>query len=96
MEYTPGAWEINNKWRELADLPAMLSSLLEQRYTILHVHDGHARSPLLQLPNWTGEIGPLEEVSDENIQHDLTDAASMLEKKNTGCPKPEQLLKQYP
>ena len=48
MEYTPGAWEVNNKWRELAALPAMLSNLLEQRYTIQHVHDGHSRSPLLQ------------------------------------------------
>ncbi len=90
MEYSPGPWEIHHKWEEYMGLSKMLVYLLDQSYTILHVHDGHARSPLLQLPDWTGEIGALEEVMIEHMQHDMADAR-LLQMQEMGCPKPKQL-----
>lgn len=90
MEYSPGPWEINYQWKEYIDLSKMLMYLLERNYTIMHVHDGYARSPLLQLPGWTGDIGALEEVMMDHMQHDLADAR-LLQTQELGCPKPKEL-----
>lgn len=91
MEYSPGPWEIHFKWDEYMDLPQMLVNLLDRSYTILHVHDGLARSSLLELPEWTGDMGMFEEVSREHMQYDMADAES-LQLKKMGCPKPKELL----
>ena len=91
MEYNPGGWEIHYLWDEYINLAKMLEYLLRQSYTILHVHDGHARSPLLQLPEWTGDIGELEEVTLQHLQHDMADARS-LQLQTMGCPKPKELV----
>lgn len=90
MEYSPGAWEIHFKWDEYIDLANMLANLLDQGYTLLHVHDGLARAPLLQLPEWSGVMGDFEEVTAEHLQHDMADAES-LQQQLMGCPKPKEL-----
>lgn len=90
MEYSPGAWEIHFKWDEYSDLANMLMYLLDQRYTLLHVHDGLARAPLLQLPEWSGGMGEFEEVTAEHLQHDKADA-KLLQLQSMGCPKPKEL-----
>ncbi len=90
MEYSPGAWEIHFKWDEYIDLANMLMYLLDQGYTLLHVHDGLARAPLLQLPEWSGGMGEFEEVTAEHLQHDMADA-KLLQLQSMGCPKPKEL-----
>ena len=90
MEYSPGAWEINSRWSEYSDLAQMLVNLLHRSYTILHVHDGLARTPLLHLPDWTGNMSAFEEVSSENMQYDLADAR-LLQSSKLGCPKPQEV-----
>ncbi|KAL0024793.1 hypothetical protein WJX79_007618 [Trebouxia sp. C0005] len=37
MEYSPGAWEIHDKWDEYIDLANMLAYLLDLGYTLLHL-----------------------------------------------------------
>lgn len=90
MEYSPGAWEIHDKWDEYIDLANMLAYLLDLGYTLLHVHDGLARAPLLQLPEWSGGMGEFEEVTADHLQHDMADA-KLLQLQLMGCPKPKEL-----
>lgn len=90
MEYSPGPWEIHSKWDEYSDLAQMLINLLDRSYTILHVHDGLARSSLLQLPDWAGDMGLFEEVRKEHMLYDMADAR-LLQLKEMGCPKPQEL-----
>ena len=91
MEYSPGPWEIHAKWDDYIHLSQMLVSLLDRSYTILHVHDGLARSSLLELPDWAGDMGVFEEVGREHMQYDLADA-KLLQLKQMGCPKPKELM----
>ncbi|DBA86663.1 TPA: hypothetical protein ACH3X1_005126 [Trebouxia sp. C0004] len=90
MEYSPGSWEVHFKWDEYSELAQMLMYLLDQGYTLLHIHDGLARAPLLQLPEWSGGMGEFEEVTAEHLQHDMADAKS-LQLQHMGCPKPKEL-----
>ena len=91
MEYSPGPWESNLRWSEYSDLAQMLVNLQHRSYTILHVHDGLVRKPLLQESTWAGSLDPLEEVTPETMQYDLADAR-LLQAGKLGCPKPQELL----
>jgi hypothetical protein len=55
----------------------LLRSLLEQGYTLLHVRDELAGSPLLGR-DYLGALPELEEIVAENLQHDVDDAHQVL------------------
>ena len=90
MEYTPGAYEVKDRWTEILQLPQMLMTLLKLNYTILHVADNISRAPLLEMGTWEGQIGAFEEVVLENVQYDASDG-QLLQSRTLGCPKPKQL-----
>ena len=90
MEYSPGGWEVNDRWSEYGQLSQMLMMLLKQNYTMLHISDDISRAPLLEMPSWKGRIGNFQEVVMGNLQYDASDA-QLLKKRSMGCPKPKQL-----
>lgn len=90
MEYTPGAYEVKDRWTDLRQLPRMLTALLRHNYTILHVANNLSRAPLLKEGSWKGQIAAMEEVTLENVQHDATDT-NLLEIRGLGCPRPAEL-----
>ena len=89
MEYTPGAYERFERWVDAIKVSEMLQRLLELKYTILHIQDDIARRSHLEA-NWTGQIGQIEEVTQENVRHDLADA-QLLQSRTLGCARPMQL-----
>lgn len=90
MEYSPGGWEVNDRWSEYGQLSQMLIMLLKHNYTMLHVSDDISRAPLLEMPSWKGRFGSFQEVVMENLQYDASDA-QLLKQRSMGCPKPKQL-----
>ena len=96
LEYSPGILEGSHRWPDYPKLPAMLQTMLQQGFTLLHVRDDLVRTDLIHglLPggrlDWTRPLPGLEEITADNLQYDAADAAR-LANLQMGCPKPDEL-----
>ncbi|CAL8462169.1 g1700 [Coccomyxa elongata] len=94
MEYSPGVYDVGERWDEYLDWPRMLSYLLEHGFTLLHIRDELVGSSLLD-ENFQGALPGLEQILAENLLYDIDDAQK-LQLRTLGCTPPTELSKRWP
>lgn len=93
MEYSPGAYESNQKWEDYPIIPGMLEYLVRKGFTVLHVFDTVTRAAVApQL--WDKPPPAFGHITADVVMHDMDDARKM-QRRVMGCNNPPELVERF-
>ncbi|KAK9785855.1 hypothetical protein WJX73_004640 [Symbiochloris irregularis] len=91
MEYSPGVYDVNNRWEDAPDWPKMLLYLHEHGFSLHHLADDFVRAgPTINNTFAKFVLPKMREITPENLKADMEDARK-LQSRTLGCNAPQEL-----